>query len=310
MPLPLLPLIAAGSSLLGGAMNSISQGRQNEKQRQFELDMYNRQRANALADRAFENDYNSPAAQMKRLTDAGLNPNLVYGNGAAQSQSVATKNTTSGHISPQSTRVGDIVNSLASAFLQTQQIQAQTDNVKAMTEYTKQRTATEVANTDLKQTDAAFAGATFNDRKTAIFTKWLKDEAAVKYTRDQNERNNQMQPLRMGESSARIQVMKAQVNEIFERTLKIKAERAGLLPAQIANLQQQLKNLQQDEQYKKMQNHLWESGINPNSMMGSIAPLANKVIDELINFGEKVADPKVSTTLSESAADALKIPKK
>jgi hypothetical protein len=39
-----------------------------------ELEMWNK--ANA---------YNSPAQQMQRLQDAGLNPNLVYGNGVAQS---------------------------------------------------------------------------------------------------------------------------------------------------------------------------------------------------------------------------------
>lgn len=32
------------------------------------------------------NDYNSPASQMQRLEEAGLNPNLVYGNGAATHQ--------------------------------------------------------------------------------------------------------------------------------------------------------------------------------------------------------------------------------
>lgn len=32
------------------------------------------------------NDYNSPNSQMQRLEEAGLNPNLVYGNGAATHQ--------------------------------------------------------------------------------------------------------------------------------------------------------------------------------------------------------------------------------
>ena len=32
------------------------------------------------------NDYNSPKSQMQRLEEAGLNPNLVYGNGAATHQ--------------------------------------------------------------------------------------------------------------------------------------------------------------------------------------------------------------------------------
>lgn len=36
---------------------------------------------------ALENTYNSPAQQMKRLSAAGLNPNLIYGSGGATTQS-------------------------------------------------------------------------------------------------------------------------------------------------------------------------------------------------------------------------------
>ena len=44
--------------------------------------MYEAQRRDALADWAMQNEYNSPSAQMARLKQAGLNPNLVYGSGA------------------------------------------------------------------------------------------------------------------------------------------------------------------------------------------------------------------------------------
>lgn len=50
----------------------------------FENRRYNKQRSDMLADRDYQNQYNSPVAQMERLKEAGLNPNLVYGNGAAQ----------------------------------------------------------------------------------------------------------------------------------------------------------------------------------------------------------------------------------
>lgn len=50
----------------------------------FENRRYNKQRSDMLADRDYQNQYNSPVAQMQRLKEAGLNPNLVYGNGAAQ----------------------------------------------------------------------------------------------------------------------------------------------------------------------------------------------------------------------------------
>jgi len=52
----------------------------NDASRRFALDMYNLQRRDALSDWQMQNEYNSPAAQMKRFIDAGLNPNLIYGN--------------------------------------------------------------------------------------------------------------------------------------------------------------------------------------------------------------------------------------
>lgn len=79
--------IAAAGSLLGAGINAASQGTMNKKTRQWNEKMYNQQRANALADWNMQNAYNSPAEQMARLKAAGLNPNLVYGNGAT---SVAT----------------------------------------------------------------------------------------------------------------------------------------------------------------------------------------------------------------------------
>lgn len=46
---------------------------------QREDDVYNRERADMLADWQMVNDYNSPKAQMERYKEAGLNPNLMYG---------------------------------------------------------------------------------------------------------------------------------------------------------------------------------------------------------------------------------------
>ena len=73
--IPFLPSIASGVgsvfSVFDNNKNRKEIARQNELDRQFQLDMWNR-----------TNDYNSPLKQMERLKAGGLNPNLVYGNGA------------------------------------------------------------------------------------------------------------------------------------------------------------------------------------------------------------------------------------
>lgn len=74
--------ISALAGLGGSYMNQKAVEKQNEGnmrlaeyQYQKNLEMWNRQ-----------NEYNNPVAQMERLKAAGLNPNMVYGNGSAANQ--------------------------------------------------------------------------------------------------------------------------------------------------------------------------------------------------------------------------------
>lgn len=72
---------SAASGAIGGlfSMNQASKQRKANKRLaeysyQKDLEQWNR-----------ENEYNDPSQQMQRLKDAGLNPNLMYGNGASTS---------------------------------------------------------------------------------------------------------------------------------------------------------------------------------------------------------------------------------
>jgi hypothetical protein len=73
------PLITAGASILGNLFNKSSVEKTNQRQEDFNTQMYNRQRADALTDWDKQNAYNSPSQQMQRFKEAGLNPNLIYG---------------------------------------------------------------------------------------------------------------------------------------------------------------------------------------------------------------------------------------
>lgn len=82
-PLIVAAGITAAGSALGAGGSAIAQGKMNKKTRQFSERMYGVQRKDALADWQMQNEYNSPEMQMQRLREAGLNPNLVYDNGAS-----------------------------------------------------------------------------------------------------------------------------------------------------------------------------------------------------------------------------------
>lgn len=64
-------LLLAGATVGSTLANVFSQKSMNKKTRRFQEKMWQK-----------TNEYNHPAAQMKRLTDAGLNPHLVYGQGS------------------------------------------------------------------------------------------------------------------------------------------------------------------------------------------------------------------------------------
>lgn len=75
-------VVAAGIAATAQTGQMVATGKMNKKSRFHSLRMYERQTSDERANWHMQNEYNSPAAQMQRFRDAGLNPNLVYGNGA------------------------------------------------------------------------------------------------------------------------------------------------------------------------------------------------------------------------------------
>lgn len=71
--------IAAGGAVAASAINAGSQERTNRWQLQLAKYSYEQQRQMI----AEQNAYNSPLSQLKRYEEAGLNPNLIYGEGKA-----------------------------------------------------------------------------------------------------------------------------------------------------------------------------------------------------------------------------------
>lgn len=68
---PVGTVLSSAIGAIGQASSNKAISKENEKSREFALDMWNRQ-----------NEYNLPINQMERLRQAGLNANLVYGDGA------------------------------------------------------------------------------------------------------------------------------------------------------------------------------------------------------------------------------------
>ncbi len=117
-------IIGAGASLVGGLVNNeYAQARSDQQ-------WY---RMNEMQDKM--NAYNAPVAQMARLREAGLNPNLVYANGGAVMQSAVGNAPNPPNTAPLDTQgVLQMVQTIVGAMLEKDKIQAQKDVTEMQTQ--------------------------------------------------------------------------------------------------------------------------------------------------------------------------------
>lgn len=117
--------------------NTISVAKQNRKDRKFTKEMYEKQKADNLEFWNMQNTYNSPQEQMKRLQAAGLNPNLVYGDGATGNVASAPESATPKEFAQKAPTL-DGENPLNSYFaIQAQKMQV--DNMKLQNDLLAQK---------------------------------------------------------------------------------------------------------------------------------------------------------------------------
>lgn len=104
------------------------------------LNMLNRQWEEQMMDK--QNEYNKPINQMKRLEEAGLNPNLVYGNANAIISSASpASGSAPWQVTPSQSKLETmaLVNGLRSQQLQNKQLEANIEATKSNQELQKMR---------------------------------------------------------------------------------------------------------------------------------------------------------------------------
>lgn len=124
--------VQAGSGIIGNLITGRQTRKNYERQNAFNLEMWHAQNA-----------YDHPGAQVDRLLEAGLNPNLVYGNGSvANTAAPAPRAADASQITPMFDPSQVIGNSLAT-YQSLKLQQAQIANIEAQTNNINARTVTE-----------------------------------------------------------------------------------------------------------------------------------------------------------------------
>jgi hypothetical protein len=142
MPSPVNPALISSIGSLVGQLFSIGQTHNiNSQNYQNNVDLANLAYRHNLDMWNRANEYNTPSAQMARLRDAGLNPNLVYGKGAAMpaAQLPRYQAPKIDYKVPPQLELGNTI----AQFQDFQLKKAQIDNVQAQTDNIKQRTVNE-----------------------------------------------------------------------------------------------------------------------------------------------------------------------
>lgn len=158
--------IAAGISGLFGNSSTDKQLKaqavENEKNRQYNLQLAKMQNQWNVDQWNRENEYNSPAQQMARYKAAGLNPDLIYGQSNTSSQ-LSGSLTSGAPSSPQDmSPMARKVSPLAGAFgsiAQSRLLDAQIRNIDADTEKKKNEATGQGYQNEILKSDAAFREA-------------------------------------------------------------------------------------------------------------------------------------------------------
>lgn len=260
MPIPavLLPsLISAGGSLLGTGTNAAMQGIQNAKSRRWNEKMYDWQRRDALSDYAMQNLYNHPSSQMARLREAGLNPNLVYGNGAvATGGQVRQSGVESWNPKAPELDFGGAINTGLSAYALTEMKEAQLDNLRMNNTVMTQDAALKAA-----QIESVLA-ATQTTKYDLGYKQEIRDISidALRSSVDKTKAETS-QVLTQTEIAA---VMKApNYSKAIEEVLLIRKQQAKT-EAEIRHIDAAIQNLKTDNSIKQEDLRLKEAGIQPH----------------------------------------------
>ena len=167
-------LVLGGLSAIG---NAITGGASARKQYQYQSKLMDKQNNFALSMYNMDNRYNSPVMQRARLEQAGLNPNLMYGNGGIQNTSGGAPASASGQ-APQ-VDYGRPSEAISNA-LQYSIVNAQTDKMNEEARLAAERAQTEATSRMLMMANIRLAMSRAVGQETynrfAADRHWLENE--------------------------------------------------------------------------------------------------------------------------------------
>lgn len=300
MALPLIPIIGAAGSILNTGLNAAFTSATNRKQQQWNEKMYQLQRADALADWNRQNEYNSPTAQMARLRDAGLNPNLVYGNGATTTASpVRSVNMESWRPQTPQIDLGPLSQSLMSIY-DIRLKEAQTDNLKAQNTVTLQDALLKAAQTASVNASTAKTNVDTEAGKFGLSQAQRLADTSAQMAEQQLRKATVETDIALQANERAAAQSAVSIDKSVEEILSLRAQRANTV-ADRDRIRATVDTLRKDSTLKQLDIELKKNGIQPGD------PAYMRILSQM--FPEDLDVKKIGSKVKSAARtviDALK----
>lgn len=249
-------IVAGVGSLLGGVGSSAMNNKavQDTNKANMEIAKYQAQWQQQENEKAYQrslkmwnlqNEYNSPTQQMARIRAAGLNPNLVYGNGVTGNSAGSTPQYEPAKFNAptmQAYRGWNLgISDATSQYLAYRTVKAQVDNMEAQNSLIRQQTATEATK------QANIAASTARSEFDLDMAKHLKDVSISSAIADMNLKQAGAS---QGWTKANREVIQYELDKaLFDNKIKLSNE-------EYLKVLQSVRQLQQDNDINAFRNEM------------------------------------------------------
>ena len=281
--------VTGGLSAIG---NAITGGASARKQYEYQSKLMDKQNNFALSMYNMDNRYNSPVMQRARLEQAGLNPNLMYGNGGIQNTSSGAPGSASGQ-APQ-VDYGRPSEAISNA-LQYAIVNAQTDKMNEEARLAAERAQSEAISRELMIANARLAMSRAIGQETynrfAADRHWLENEQ-LEYRNSLYKMDMQSYQYRLNLEGRKVandnmrvknQILQLGLNEkkLDADLSKIRAEVAEIMSRVKVNGAQQRKLVADAIETEALNHYYYKNGMVPTS--NTIGWIANRITSGLIS---------------------------
>ena len=214
-------IIAAGIGAVAGGAQAAATGKMNRKSRRFQREMFDK-----------TNKYNSPLEQRKRLEEAGLNPNLVYGSSSGGVAGTTSQPSKPDFDTPEISGIAAPIQGGVMDYYNAKSIQAGTDVNEAREENIKQDTVNKGIDSVNKAVNAA-SGQISLKQKRELYENTINTakeslrslSAGADYTEGKNSRENRITNETVSKLKAETAKLKTEGKKLSDEAIMTRLDR-------------------------------------------------------------------------------------